>query len=367
MGRAKTPDTTWVAILNRLALRPKLRAAARAAGISEATLHLKLRQSDEDPAAHQIEWLGQTRSFSDHVRAAKKIFLLDLDRGALELAMFGHSQPKYFQGAPVWVVDEQAAADAKTMEDWDWNESYPGRSRADVYARTPEGKLIQAQDRSPPNPMLLNKVLASYLPGIYGERVEHEHNVSGGVFIEGQSAQAQLPAPGSHVTDNEFGAAIRADRRPRPVNVLAVPQILDKETFDKKYMKPLIREVVLFRDASNKLLPPIAGEEPDVVVIGTPQHRAFVEAGIEVAAVHPQALLEQGFRNDFLFELCPTWKAPPKPKAIQPTDEEREAVARQVAEKIAKQGIASTVSLYEPKEKIGVGKPPVGGFRIVGP
>jgi hypothetical protein len=365
MGRAKTPDQTWVAILNRLALRPKLRAAARAAGISEATLHLKLRQSDEDPAAHQIEWLGQTRSFSDHVRAAKKIFLLDLDRSALELAMFGHSQPKYFQGAPVWVVDEQAAADAKTMEDWDWNESYPGRSRDDVYARTPDGRLIQAQDKSPPNPMLLNKVLASYLPGIYGERVEHEHHVSGGVFIEGHS-QAQLPAPGG-AHDNEFGAAIPADRRPRPTNILAVPQILDKEAFDKRWMKPLVRECVLFRDASGKLLPPIAGEEPDVVVIGTPQHRAFVEAGIEVAAVHPQTLLEQGYRNDFLFDLCPNWKEPPKPKPVRQSDEERDAIAEQVAAKIAKQEIASTVSLYEPQEKIGAGRPPVGGFRIVGP
>src|SRR6202034_62424 len=105
-----------------------------------------------------------------HARAAKKIFLLDLDRSALELAMFGHSQPKYFQGAPVWVVDEQAAADAKIMEDWDWGVTYPGRSRADVYARTPEGKLIQAVETSPANPMLLNKVLSSYLPGIYSCR-----------------------------------------------------------------------------------------------------------------------------------------------------------------------------------------------------
>jgi hypothetical protein len=130
-------------------------------------------------------------------------------------------------------------------------------------------------------------------------------------------------------------------------------------------MKPLIRECVLFRDASGKLLPPIAGEEPDIVVIGTPQHRAFVEAGIEVAAVHPQTLLEQGFRNDFLFELCPNWKEPPKPKPVRPTDEEREVVAQQVAAKIAEKGIASTVSLYEPQEKVGVGKPPVGGFRVM--
>jgi hypothetical protein len=363
MSRNKITDQVWQDVLSRLALRPKLRAAARAAGISEASLFLKLRSSDEDPAAHQITWLAREDSFSNHVRAAKKIFLLDLDRGALELAMFGHQTPKYFSGAPVWVVDEQAAADSKSnMFDFEWEDKYPGRTRDDIYARTPDGKLIQAMDTSPPNPMLLNKVLASYLPQIYSERIEHEHHVSGGVFIEGRSAQAQLAAPGAH--DNEFGAAIPADRLPRPTNILAIPQILDKETFDKKWMKPLVRDCVLFRDASGKLLAPIAGEEPDVVVVGTPQHRAFIEAGIEVAAVHPQTLLEQGFRNDFLFELCPDWKAPPKPKAVRPTDEEREAVAQQVAAKVAKQEIASTVSLYEPQEKIGKGVPPVGGFKV---
>jgi hypothetical protein len=364
MARNRITDDTWRLVLNRLVLRPKLRAAARASGISEASLFLKLRQADENPEDHQIEWLGQTHAFSDHVRAAKALFLLDLDRGALELAMFGHSQPKYFQGQPVWVVDEQIAADSiSNMMDFEWEDKYPGRARADTYARTPDGKLIQAQDTSPPNPMLLNRVLASYLPQLYGtEHISHEHHVSGGVFIEGRPAQAQLAAPGAH--SNEFGASIPADRRPRPVNVLAVPQILDKETFDKKWMKPLVRECVLFRDASGKLLPPIVGEEPDVVVVGTPQHRAFVEAGIEVVAVHPQALLEQGFRNDFLFELCPNFKEPPKPKSVRPTDEEREAVAQQVAAKVVEQGIASTVSLYEPQERIGKGTPPLGGFKV---
>ncbi len=360
MSRNKITDAVWVDTLNRLAIRPKLRSAARAAGISEASLFLKLRQADECPEDHQLEWLGRTDSFSNHARAAKKIFLLDLDRSALELAMFGHSQPKYFQGQPVWVVDEQVAADSKSnMFDFEWEEKYPGRSRDDIYARSPEGKLIQAVETSPPNPMLLNKVLSSYLPGIYSERVEHSHHVSGGVFIEGRPAQAQLSGP--RAPDSEFGAAIPPERQPRAENVLAAPQVLDRETFDKKYMKPLVRECVLFRDASGKLLPPLAGEEPDIVVIGTPQHRAFIEAGIEVDAVHPQTLLEQGFRNDFLFELCPTWKEPPKPKPVRATDEEREAVERQVAAKVEK---VSTARLYEPEEKIGKGTPPVGGFRV---
>lgn len=364
MSRRPIPDSTWLDVLNRLALKPKLRAAARAAGISEGSLHMKLRASDECPEDHQIEWLGRMDSFSNHVRAAKRIFLLDLDRSALELAMFGHQSPKYYQGSPVWQVSEAVASDALSLPDEDWQLIYGERSRSDIYTRDEHGKLIQAMDTSPPNPMLLNKVLASYIPHIYAERVEHDHHFSGGVVVDGRPAQAALPAPG--VSDSEFGAAIPDHARQRPANVLAVPQVLDRETFDRKWMKPLVREVVLFRDANGKLMPPLQGEEPDIVVIGTPQYYAFKIAGIEINAVHPQTLLEQGFRNDFLFALCPDWKEPPKPKRIQPTDEEREAVARQVADKVeAERTNASTASLYEPQEKIGYGTPPIGGFRVV--
>ena len=157
MSRNRIPDTTWVDVLTDLPFAPASARRHARPGISEASLFLKLRQSDERPEDHQIEWLGRVDSFEPRPRR-QEIFLLDLDRSALELAMFGHRTPKYFQGAPVWVVDEQAAADAKTMEDWVWEVTYPGRSRADVYARTPDGKLIQAMDASPPNPMLLNKV-----------------------------------------------------------------------------------------------------------------------------------------------------------------------------------------------------------------
>lgn len=357
MSRTKIPDTVWVDILNRLVLRPKLRAAARAAGISEASLFLKLRQSDENPDAHQIEWLERTDSFSNHVRAAKKIFLLDLDRAALELAMVGHSTPKYFQGAPVWVVDEQVAGDARDLDELDWISKYGARRRDDHFARTPDGKLVQAEDTSPPNPMLLNKVLASYLPGIYGEKVEHTHNVQGRVWIEGSvPPQAQLPHGDA---GDAFGLTTPAEQQQRPINTLALPHpCATTGDFDRKFRRKLLRPVTLFWDAEGKLLPPLPD---DVVVAGTEQARAFEDAGITVTLVRAEELLAEDYENDFLHALAPAWKPKPKPKSA-PTPGEVNDLARQAAQKSADK---TTASLYEPQEKIGYGNPPPGGRRVV--
>jgi hypothetical protein len=364
MSRTRISDATWIDLLNRLVLKPRLAAAARAVGISQASVFLKIRQSIEAPADHQVFWLEQSLSFADAVALAKKLSIIELDRGALQLAMEGHSTPRYHDGKPVFKTDLQVAADALTMEDWEWEATYPERkSRTDVWARDEKGRLIQEMVVSPPNPQLVNKLLASLIPNVYSERIEHDHHVSGGVVIEGRPAQAQLPAP-SH--DNLFDLTTSGTgQQRRATNVLAVPRTLDKDTFDKKWMKPLVREVVLFRDAAGKLMPPLVGEEPDIVVIGTPQYHEFKNAGIEVNAVHPQELLEQGYRNDFLFELCPNWKEPPKPKPVRPTDEQREEIAQQVEKKIAARANASASSPYEPQEKIGRGQPPVGGFKVL--
>ena len=53
-----------------------------------------------------------------------------------------------------------------------------------------------------------------------------------------------------------------------------------------------------------------------VVVAGTPQQRAFQDAGYEVNAVHPTTLLDEGFENDWLRALAPNYKRkPPKPSS----------------------------------------------------
>lgn len=45
MSRTRISDASWVDLLNRLVLKPRLAAAARAVGISQASVFLKIRST----------------------------------------------------------------------------------------------------------------------------------------------------------------------------------------------------------------------------------------------------------------------------------------------------------------------------------
>jgi hypothetical protein len=114
----------------------------------------------------------------------------------------------------------------------------------------------------------------------------------------------------------------------------------------------------LFRDADGKLFPPLPD---DVVVAGTPQARAFEDAGIEVKLVRAETLLDEGFENDFHFELAPTHKRKPRPQP-KPAPLSKEVAAEAQAAKIASPpGKAS--ARYD-SENIGRGTPKPGGFKV---
>lgn len=159
--------------------------------------------------------------------------------------------------------------------------------------------------------------------------------------------------------ENLLGFDAPAEQQQRPTNLLALPRpCVDAAEFDRKFRKRLLREVVLFRDTDNRLLPPLGD---DVVVAGTPQHRAFQDAGIEVNAVRAETLLDEGFQNDFLFELAPGYKPKIKP---QPEPMAAEEVAQKAQEKIAKAAPPGKASGRYDSENLGYGKPPPGGRRV---
>jgi hypothetical protein len=167
-----------------------------------------------------------------------------------------------------------------------------GRSQrpiTDTFARDEAGNLIQAETTSPPNAQLLAKLLSSLVPG-YQEKVDVSVAHAGHVWIEGQAdAPKALPAPSADFAQT-FGLTARPDDvKQRPANVLAVPRpCVDSAEFDSQFRKKLLREVVLFRDSDNKLLPPLVD---DVVIAGSVQHRAFMDAHIEVQAVRNRSSL----------------------------------------------------------------------------
>jgi hypothetical protein len=359
MGARKITNDTWVDILNRVVLRPRLKPAARAAGIDPSSLFEKIKASVAEPDKHMVEWLGTRAAFHEHMNTARKLAIVELDRAALEMALEGHSQPRYdAAGKPIWKTDPQVAADALTLDDFDWELKYgPHRRRDDVYARTEAGELIQEQLVTPANGALVAKILSALIPA-YRENAVVEHHHTGRVWLSGDT---QAPAAASR-SDNLLGFDAPADRQERPTNLLALPRpCANSEEFDKKFRKRLLREVVLFRDADNKLLPPLPD---DILIVGTPQYRALLEAKLLDGAkvMTPQAALDEGYENDWLLDLAPDYKPKPKPKP-QPKPMPPEEVAQRVAAKIVEP--PGKASARSDSENLGYGRPKSGGFRVV--
>jgi hypothetical protein len=359
--RKTISDDVWRDILNRLVLRPRLKAAARSAGINPSTLFIKIRQSIDHPDEHMLTWLDRLDTFANHVSAARRLSIVELDRAALTLGLEGHSQPRYHDGKPVFVTDMQVAADALTMDDMSWIDKYGARRGpgpdADVYARDKDGKLRQEMVTSPPNAQLVSKLLSALIPA-YSERATIEHHHSGSVWIEGQTTQPQLSSSSRDHLDSAFGSAAPAAQQQRQTNLLALPRpCVDVAEFNAKYRdKKLLRVVTMFRDAEGKLLPPLPS---DVVVAGSRQHLAFLDAQISVEAVRAEMLLDEGYQNPELYELAPAWK-PKKPKP--PTDAERQEIAKQAAVEMAKE--KPYRSMEDRAEGLGRGVPPPGGRRV---
>jgi hypothetical protein len=349
-------------VLNRLVLKPRMKEAARNAGIHPTTLFAWIKQSLAGDPKMILTWLGHEAPFHLHVNAARKLNIVALDHAARDLAINGHSEPRFHDGKPVYKRDPKIAADALTLSDNDWATTYgPDRPRTDTFARDENGSLIQEMVVHPPNPAILVKLLTSLAPEIYGEKSTIEHVHTGAVWVEGGgSQQAALPPPHSNDFNRDFGLTTPREEMRRPTNALAVPRpCADSAEFDKRFRRKLLRNVTLFRDAEGKLLPPLPD---DVIIAGTTQARAFEDAGIEVQVVRAETLLDEGFENDWLRDLAPAWKPKPKPKPVAIPKQE---AATEAAEKMAKAVPPGKASARYDSENIGPGTPRSGGYRVI--
>jgi hypothetical protein len=348
-----------VDILNRLTIKPSLKAAAREVGVNPATVFKWIKDSVEDPTI-TLSWLGYTQTFAAHVQLARRLQIVVLEHEARSLATLGHVQARWHDGRPCYRHDPKVEADALSMDDNDWMFEYGTRSRDDVFARNEAGELIPEEVVSPPNAQLLVKMLSSLVPG-YADKSEVSVTHMGHVWLEGSAdAPKALPAPSAEFNDG-FGLTTRPDQRQRPVNTLAVPRpCVSSEEFDGLYRgKRLLREVVLFRNSAGKLLDLLPD---DVLVVGSPQHRAYQDErpDYKPTAVHPTELLNEGYENDWLKALAPNHKPEFKP----PTAQENLEVAIKAAAKMAAFEPKPYVSMEARAEGIGRGVPPPGGRRV---
>ena len=347
-------------VLNRLTLKPRMKEAARNAGIHPTTLFGWIRKSAAGDPKMVLTWLGHEAPFHKHVVAARRLSVIAIDHVARDLAINGHAERRFHKGKPVWRRDPQIEADALALDDDTWKIRYGNRSRSDTFMRDENDALIQEVVVHPPNPAMLVKLLAKLAPEVYGERSTVEHVHSGFVWIEGSTPAAALPVPVHGDFNQDFGLATPREEVRRPTNTLALPRpCANSEEFDKRFRKKLLRIVTLFRDAEGKLFPPLPD---DVVVAGTLQARAFEDAGIEVKLVRAETLIDEGFENDFLFELAPTHKRKPKPQP-KPAPLSKEAAKAQAA-KIASAPPGKASARYD-SENLGRGTPKPGGFKVI--
>jgi len=351
-------------ILNRLVLKPRMKEAARDSGIHPTTLFSWIKRSMAGDSKMTLAWLGHTAPFHQHIVAARRLNVVALDHAARDLAINGHSEPRFHDGKPVYKRDPKIAADALDLSDADWTSKYADRPRTDTFYRNSEtGALEQEVVIHPPNPAILVKLLTSLAPEVYGDKSTVEHLHSGAVWVEGGASQpAALPPPSGDNFNRDFGLTTPREEMKRPTNVLAVPRpCASSDEFDKRFRKKLLRNVTLFRDAEGNLLPPLPD---DVVVAGTLQARAFEDAGMEVKLVRAETLLDDGFENDWLRELAPTWKSKPKPGSSNPVMSKDEA-ATAAAEKVAKSIPPGRASAHYDSENVGRGVPKPGGRSIL--
>ncbi len=286
-------------VLNSLAMVERLNAAAAENKLHPSTLGVWLTKSKQGDPAFVVKWMDRTAPFHEHVRMARELSKTALDNNARHNAIYGHTEPRWGKdGKPIWKVDAKIASDALTLDQFDWEMEHGNRKREDVFVRDAAGALVQDEIKHPPNPQLLNNALAKMLPDQWGDKTKIEvAGTVGHVWIEGQSPKVieQQPDP--------LGLSDGAEEIKRPDNTLALPApATSSAEFDSRYMRKLLREVVIFRDPGGKVEPPL---HDDVVIEGSWQHKAFVESGIEVKTHKAEALIAEGYQNDFLFALCP--------------------------------------------------------------
>ena len=160
-GLAEVADKNGLSV-QAIALWQRQSAQHEKDGVTDSPFFISYL--DQEPA-----WFHRWCAFVRAVAVSR------IDARIIQAATCSHFEPQFNAqtGVPFWRVDAKVAADAKSMDQFDWDLEYGARDRADVYERDAEGRLIQVMKEVPPQPAILVKAAASLLSATYGERVAH--------------------------------------------------------------------------------------------------------------------------------------------------------------------------------------------------
>ena len=153
------------------------------------------------------------------------------------------------------------------------------------------------------------------------------------MWIEGQTAQPQLPSSSRDQFGDAFGSAAPAQQqRPRRTCLRSrAPVSIWRNSTPSIATRNCCGSLRCSATPKGNLLPPLPS---DVVVAGSRQHLAFSDAQISVEAVRAETLLDEGYQNDFLMSLHRHGSR--RSQSRRPTPSEQE-IAKQAATEMAKE------------------------------
>jgi hypothetical protein len=156
-------------VLDELRVTPIYTAACARCGISTKSLwrYVRASQREDDPESFRLPWCDAEDWFHNHLRQAMRMSALMIEATARHHALNGFDEVQVFQGKVCWKEDPKLAG----LSDDD----LARLGHPDRYERNPDGSLIPLAVRRKPSDQLVLKMLSSYFPKTYGERVELQH------------------------------------------------------------------------------------------------------------------------------------------------------------------------------------------------
>ncbi|MHC6156576.1 hypothetical protein ACVSQB_32970 [Bradyrhizobium elkanii] len=261
-----------------------LSKAARINGVATRTLWTWLEESKRgEDERYLISFpTAEKRPFHVAIARARRMAAIDIRSEFEARALRGHDELVHFQGQVVWRMDPRAVGldpDLRELLGFD----------RDGLLRDERGNAIPVTQHIQPPVSAVLKVLAAHFPKEYGDHIEQNINLRGGVTLGVQAvglpsraegvppippppprpvidvtpAPAALPVP-EEIVDAEFNERDTTDTAPMadedfaaaPLPEPAKPETVIKEPAPEKYQPSTTSDNALVRDLVTRLRSP---------------------------------------------------------------------------------------------------------------
>ena len=209
-------------ILDRLIERPSIAQATRAIlGSNSKILYVWCRNaaSDRENGVDDSQYLvrdwpgeGDATWFDKGIKQTRVMHALNLDSD--ERDTLSHSERYVIEGGKIqWEPDPKVAADAISMDEFDWLAEYGTRDRSDIWKRDANGALIPLTVRQEQPAQMRIHALRSLLADLWNpperRETDNRHSLTGALVI---GARKELPQREPSPLETDLRARLAAIR-----------------------------------------------------------------------------------------------------------------------------------------------------------